>query len=325
MSSVKTKLDQEQIEQLNLLGRKMPKNTPENRAAFRKWKEDVCIFLFENYVHLPDSSTTIEGDCHLEARITAVEEFCKGIKSFDPEKGNLANYALRSLKINKTEAYSDQGRKPDEPETTSLTVTDEDGENKELDIPSDESPEARLLEAAYTSQMTAMILNFWGLYNGKKGSEKRRIYFPMWYSEKTKYLQEKGCEWENKADVLRALNFEYLDFFLDRDFSLQAEQSWGNFADADLNEQIAVASSDTPIKAEWSDGGWLAAEVPKHYLYESGRTKSICSDSTISDQRKNYLRELEGLLFEQGLLEKKRFQAKKGKGDRENEQTPVNP
>lgn len=306
------RFNERQKDQLNQIGARMPANTPENRGAFRKWKEDVACFLFENYVHLPDSSDVIAGnrDRELENRIKAVEDYCTAISAFDPTKGSFANYTLRSLKINKKEAFIDGTMKGKNAQEDSISVKDQDGEETETDISVPDDNSGKMIVEAYTSQMTAMILNYWSLFRGKKGSADRNIYFPMWYSEKTKYLQETGCTWENTADVVRALDFNYLGFFLDNSFSDSALQTWRCFSDACLKGSISVPSAPEPITVAWNKDGWLPSKVPQHFLLQSGRTEKLCADSTISEQRTNYLLELQRLFMQVSLLEGRIIPAK---------------
>lgn len=295
-------LSSTQITQLNRIGQRQPPDTPENRGAYRKWKEDVWIFLFENYVKVPDTDDRVIDD-DSEIRAIAVEKFCAGLHSFCSEKGSLANYALRALKVNVNENSADMGRKHGDLITDSTVKIDSDGEETEVDIPTPANNEANLFQEAVTSQMTAMILNFWSLFQNSKAKKSWSKYFPMWYSEKTKYLQECGCRWENTADVVRALDFDYLGFFLFEDFSKREFQTWMRFCSSDLKKAISSAKKGGQIDVVWTDKGWLPTDVPQTYLYESGKTPKVLANSVITEQRQNYLRELRRLLCENDLME----------------------
>lgn len=321
---------------LDALGRKKPADSPADSAAFLAWRNEVWIYLNEHYTAFPGEKDIV--DLRVEARTEAINEFCESIDSFDPEQSSLSHYALSSIAKNQRNIYETEnaksmggamsmipkkektktspGEKAKESQTTPLVLridnSTEDTPFTVSEVAVRDDPNGHLLEEAYHHLMVAMILNFWELFCGQKGAKDWLKHFPMWYSEKTKLLQQIGCNWDDTANIMRALDYSYLSFFLDQSFSTKSQQTWDRFQEAELKGEINVPSSKKPIDVKWNSEGWLPLAVPSHYLCSSGIKKKPVPVSTISGQRKKYLQKLDELLYSNNLTENRNIESSDG-------------
>ena len=323
-------LSEAQQRELNELGRKKPSALTENEAAFLAWRNNVWIFLWENYAAAAEFTERTGTAC--EARMEAIQKLCEHLDGFEPEKGDLSNYALRSIADNQRHYYSRQrettqlgglknvpreARQPapvsgeteeteGEPQAARPTVMPihrggEADEERTLDLPADSEIDGALLSEAYCQQMSAMILNFKQLYPGNKGNPSKQRYYRMWFSEKTKQLLEAGHIPVNQADTLKAVHFDYLNYFLVENLSLRANQTLSHLLHATPKKKIKVGFQAAPVAVRWTGAGWLDARVPRGYIEQcDGKAPA---DSVISAQRKAYCLDLKALFRKNDLIE----------------------
>lgn len=175
------------------------------------------------------------------------------------------------------------------------------GTGASIDIPDNTPIDIHLTAALYLQQMTAMVLNFKQIYHGKSQNPERQKYFRMWFSERTKHLTMQGYQEIAYGDTLRALDYPYLDYFLVDDMADKTNHCWSSFVNAEPKKTIDTGVSTKPIvTVEWSKEGWLPAKIPRGYL--GAVSGSVPSDSTVSEQRSSYLKELTALFKKNDLL-----------------------
>lgn len=84
-------------DKLNVLGQCMPIGEGQE-AAFVNWCQNVWIVLYEELVRSHKDLEPYREDA--DSMSAAIEEFCKSLKSYNPEKGSLKAYASGAISKN---------------------------------------------------------------------------------------------------------------------------------------------------------------------------------------------------------------------------------
>lgn len=300
---------------LDRIGRQKPENVPGNEAAFQSWVFSVWELLEESIVKLRESDPISQS---LEDYHDAICEFCKYLNSFDPGKQSLSHYANAAIKKNISHMNSNRKKNPggisgigdntaanpNGAKTVVVTVT---GGAFQPTV-DDETDIGNLFGATLLSedpalacegidrvfaQITSMVLNFKELCPGKGNNVSRLRYFKMFFSEKVENMLQEHTEVVNEADVLSAMLYAYLTFYLDDDFTPAWKHTIQAIRAAKLKNTVYF--NHKPIAVVRDHEEWLPYNVQRAFIETvTGKAPAL---STISEFRTTFTSILERLLY----------------------------
>ena len=284
----------EQQQYLDELGKR------KNTMDFDEWYKDLAEYVIK------EMWPGIKRDTVL---CDAVTDFLVKSDSFDPEKAPLSHYAQKAISNNKKGRWADihkdrtiteniidgDGKVTEQARQRFVPMTvNRDGEEVELELPSDEtnnSYRSLIDKLALNQEMAATILRFYSLTTHDK-TEKRLRYYKMWFSETTVYSLLKDWPIFNERDTEAAMDFGYVDFFMDEDFGTQQSQNIRNLRMSHPKETVYCNCVSRNIPVDWKNNGWLHAAIPKEYAASWGVWDTgYPQDSEISTCRKEFREE----------------------------------
>ena len=283
----------ELLEELDRLGERAEKNTPENQAAYLAWRNAVWETLYACY--LADSSYSDE-----QLVSDAISDFCSYLSAYDSGKEKLSHYAQSAIRSNIVHSW--EKLRKGQNQTESLNFSDaDDGEEAERQIA---SPTAdvnhNVYDSGFLTGLTAMVLNFKEVCPGKSGNQRRLEYYRLFFTEKAKHVLDEDCVFPNESDVCRALRCEYLSYFLRGDFSSPGDAHSAfirRLRDALPKATVEVSGEEVEVK--WGSDGWLPLKVPCGFI--GTETGKVPAASTLSEPRKQFSEQLRNYYRQQGL------------------------
>lgn len=174
----------------------------------------------------------------------------------------------------------------EENRVNAVSTSLEDGLEMELIDPS-ASMEDRMVSAEEMAraqqlvyELSAQIIGLLNRQTKERANSSRKIFFPKWFTEKiARYVEENDNLWEENT-VLFALEFSYLDFFLE-----QKCRSIEEIESSPLKKEAELFPDAPPEKRLMWNNSWLPTKVPIRYL--AGEKEY--AGSTITRSRDDYL------------------------------------
>ena len=269
-----------------------------NTMDLSAWRDAMAEMMFEFVMPklgYRNSDPSIAENQRINVPLSdALTRFWQYMGSFQPEKGvpfsHFAQAALKKMyKKNSNEEKTHYPMIPLESETKEGDVID-------IPVPAPENRNIDLL--ARNQALTAMILRFSTLVP-RKYSESRQRWYQMWYSERSvPYLQWGGPVY-NERDTAAAMDFDYLDFFLEQDFQCEENRNVAGIRSSRPYKSIYCECADKYAPVGWKNNGWLDAAIPRQYAATWGSWDGTYpSDTTVSNSRQQYREDCMKLLEE---------------------------
>lgn len=270
-----------------------------NQGSFANWIAKIWELLGNNYSRVLNSEDIISDAA--EVRQEAVLKLIQGLRAgkynpFHERATSLSHFVVSAIKKNERTIW----KKRMTTERQELQVLDDDtGDDTPIQVKDGKpGPEELIADENFELVATTMMINFRSMLNGVQSKRKEALYpfYRMWYSEMTEqYIKDEGYLF-NLHDVVKALDFAYLLFYLvsPKDVSavkgLRAAIQW--VKQAPLRDEVPFLDKMIPVKVHANN--WLFADVPRSYMERA--TGTMPTTERIGKTRNQYIDALQKLL-----------------------------
>lgn len=273
------------------------------------------LLLWEHYPKYAEAKPEgTQREIWMRAREDAIISFCESVCAYNPAYP-LSNYATKSINEMRLRSFGKmlsqeithgmteaRGESPDFVQGIGC-----DGEEqRNLDIPSGPSvPSAPDPGKEFdTIPLLAAVSNFAKLYREAiraaslqkeqktetKVQKAQNAYalVSMWFSERLHAALELGAMILNRTETEKALDYDYLDYFLEPDFSNRQNRQLPFLKRAQLKPTVQFRGQ--ALEVSRNAKGWLPAKVPIGYYDETDR---VLTDREVSTSRDGFLKLIE--------------------------------